>query len=85
MSDPLTPTLTGLDERVLGALLEHKWMRARDVAAYVHRRDEQAAYGTPERRRARQAALTEEVRSILRGLEHLGYVESRPGGWWRRA
>jgi hypothetical protein len=72
--DALAPSLTPLDERVLGALDHCPGKRLRAVTAYVNRR---VSYGGTR-------VSDADVRLILRGLEHLGRASGR-GGWWRRA
>jgi hypothetical protein len=58
--------LTSLDRRVLGELNDTRGVRARAIA----------------RRLAGATTGYDEVRGILRGLEHLGYCTGH-GGWWR--
>lgn len=68
--DPvLTPRLTALDERVLGALPEHGSLRLRALLA-----------ANPV---LRSGDPREDVLGILRGLEAVGLASGR-GGWWRR-
>lgn len=61
-----TLRLTSLDKRVLGELRSDRGVRARRIAI----------------RLAGATTGYDEVRGILRGLEHLGYATGK-GGWWR--
>jgi hypothetical protein len=61
-----SPALTHLDHRVLGELRPDRGTRARVIAG----------------RLSNITTGYDEVRGILRGLEHLGYVTG-VGGWWR--
>lgn len=70
-----TPTLTALDERVLGELApDRRGVRASAIARELNRRRPAWSPYTAQ----------DEVRGVLRGLEHLGLARQR-GGWWRRA
>ena len=69
----LAPTLTKLDRKVLKAVPRGiSGARAGQMHSWMTH-----LYGT------RAAPNVREFNEILRGLEHVGYVENR-NGWWRR-
>lgn len=67
----IAPTLTVLDRKVLLAVPRYRSSRAREVIAKV------------ARLRSLSPREEREVREILRGLEHFGYV-AHNNGWWQR-
>jgi hypothetical protein len=69
----LTPNLTPLDRRVLEAV--RRPARAASVTWGI--------YGASRQEFDRvDPARLDEVVAILRGLEHLGLVKRKAGGWW---
>jgi DNA-binding Lrp family transcriptional regulator len=67
----LTPNLTPLDRRVLEAVQVQPRHGTVAVAARLNR-GKGPWEKTPE----------QTVHEILRGLEHLGLVKRKAGGWW---
>jgi hypothetical protein len=65
----IEPRLTVLDRKVLRAVQRPQRIRA--VAEEVN-----------ERRPGWDIIADKDVLEILNGLEALGYVEKRSGGWW---
>lgn len=68
----LLPELTSIDRRVLAAVRKPAqvgmaWVRVNEGRAHWH-----SAW-----------LRRDEVEGILRGLEHLGYVRRKRGGWWQ--
>lgn len=71
MTRTLGPALTALDYRVLHHVPRDRAVRTRQILARLD-------FGVAPK------LDPGEVRRILRGLAHLGYV-TQAGGWWRRA
>ena len=70
-NEPYEPVLTQLDAKVLAAV--QKPARIREVAERVN-----------DRRPGWDTISDRDVREILNGLRHLGYVKQGRGGWWHR-
>ena len=67
----MVPELTQLDRKVLAAVQQPA--RIREVAERVN-----------HRRPGWDTISDRDVREILQGLRHLGYVKQSRGGWWHR-
>jgi hypothetical protein len=73
----LSPALTKFDERVLAEVPEGRGARVRRIVEEVrchYQRHTWATWEIPSR---------DDIIGVLRGLEHLGYIHQRNGGWRR--